>query len=116
VNRAVIVTVLGTVAVAAAMVLRPLVLMPIVGIALIAAVLVVRRDRPIAAGTSRRLRTALAAVAGLSLTVGITIIASADGELSETVWAVAAISIVLGVGSAIASILLAPRTDAVPRV
>jgi hypothetical protein len=114
-NRAVIVTVLGTAAVAAAIVLRPLVLLPIVGIALIAAVLVVRRDRPIGAGPSRRPRTTLAVVAGVSLAVGIALFATADGELSAPVWAVAAISIVLGVGSAIASVLLPPRIDAASR-
>jgi hypothetical protein len=117
VNRVVIVTVLGTAAVAAAIAFGPYALIPIVGIALVAAVVAVRDDRPVASAKSRRARSVLLVVAGVSLAVGIGVIASADGELSELAWAVAALSIVLGVGSAIASLLLPPRrTKSVSRI
>lgn len=116
-NRVVIVTVLGTVAVAAAIAFGPYALIPIVAIALVAAVTAVRGDRPVASATSRRARIALLVVAGVSLAVGIGVIASADGALSEPAWAVAALSIVFGVGSAVASLLLPPRrTESVSRI
>ncbi|MDH4074906.1 MAG: hypothetical protein OEW29_03130 [Acidimicrobiia bacterium] len=44
---------------------------------------VVRRDRPVEAPRSRRARAVLLVVAVVSLAIATTLVATADGELSE---------------------------------
>lgn len=105
-NRVIILAALGTVALLAALAASPFVIVPIVAVAMVALTVGMRHDAPITATSARRWRYVLAP--GVTLvTLGAVLIATADGDLSEPLWATMAISLVAGFALTITGVAMA---------
>jgi len=106
-DRVVAVSLISTAAVVFAVPFGPFAGLPVVALAVVTVIVIMRRERPIARAVSTRASVATGGSGIALLALSVIMMATADGELSEPAWLLMSVAFAGGVGLVIARVAMA---------